>query len=472
MIDKKLLKSVSAAFLGQLLYIVLGLIGNIFLARLLSPHEIGQVGLVMVFISVSNIFVESGFGGALVQRLQVGEKEYSTIFIFNLLVSILMSVGIYCFSNSIANYYNNEELEYILKALSIIPIFNSFQITSNSKMVREMKFKRRATYKFISLFLGTSIAVGLAYLNYGVWAIVSLYVFTSFFLSLMLIIKERTFKRLIFDKTAFKELYSFGVNTASTNVINTFFNNIYQLILGKYFNLTTVGYFYQAKRLQDVSDTLFQIVLSNVFFSYLAKLQNDITAFKVEYYKIVKLVLIITSFTVSLLFLYAEEVIIILYGEKWIKASFFLQVLALSSFFYLQELVNKNIFKVFNKTQIILKLEIFKKIIQLITIAIGILYQSIELLLYGYLITSILSYYINYYISRKVISGFSKKELIYVIKIIGITVISTCLILVSFNIFNITGFYKIIFLPIFVFAQALLLQIFRLLDIKAYKNFI
>lgn len=464
--ENKLLKGVVAAFLGQLLYIVLGLLGNIILARILSPNDFGQVAIVMFFIVVSNVLVEGGFGGALIRKNNPSEKDYSTVFGFSFLMSLFLIAIILIFAVDIANYYSNPILREILQALCLVIFFNSFQVTSNARLVIEMRFKRRSIYKLLSLLLGTVISVILALQGYGLWALVFLNICSSFFLTLFLLIYERTFKKIEFSRDSFKSIYSFGVNTSIASIINVIFDNIYQIIIGRYFSILEVGFYYQAKKLQDVSDTLYNIIISNVLFSHLSKLQSDTVLFVKSYKKIVLIIAVISSISVGAIVLFSDLVILIMYGKKWIGASFYLQVLGIVSFFNLQELVNKNIFKVFNKTKRILYLEIIKKIIQSISIIIGLYLKDIEVLLCGYLVTAIISYLINYYFSRKVINAVSSYELNILLKIILISTAIIYIFLIFFQEMGISGFYKFLFFPIvvslqlFIFSKAISINVF------------
>lgn len=446
---KTLMSGVLWSFFGQFAYMLVGFIGNVFLARLLSPSEFGQVGIVMFFVLLAGVLSESGFSGALIRMKDVKEEDYSTIFIFNFLVSLVLFLVLILFSGTIAAFYNDFDLKYILIALSSILLINSFQIIQNAKLVREMKFKKRAIYKFVSLSLATIIALTMAFKGFGVWSIVTLQILSSFFLTLLYLIFEKRINKLVFNINSFREMYSFGLNTTLASVLNSVFENVYQLILGKYFSINQSGLYYQAKRLQDVPDSLFKIVSLNVVYSHLSKLQDDKKQFLATYSKIAIFSASIVGFTSSLAVLYADQIILNLYGEKWIESAFFLKLLAVSSFFYLQEIINRNIFKVFNQTQKILYLELIKKAIQLITILIGIYYLRIDYLIFGFMITSVVSYGINYFYSQKIIDNSHYLEILSVLKVVLISSITIGIIILSATFFKLTGNYMLFLFPLF-----------------------
>ncbi|MDB9954553.1 oligosaccharide flippase family protein [Flavobacteriaceae bacterium] len=452
------------AFMGQFFYILIGLLGNSILSKLLGPTSIGKLGVVMVFITVSCIIVEGGFGGALIQKNNAESKDYSTVFIFNLIVGLFFSLLLFFSSGFIASFYSEPLLSEILKVLCVVPLLLSFQVSSNARLVREMRFRERALYKLISLTATTLIAITMAYNGFGIWSYVFLIVMTPFLHSLILFVRVKSFRKLVFCKKSFNKMFSFGVNTSAVSLVNSIFNNIYQLILGKKFDMLSVGFFYQAKGLQDASDTMFQVVFGNVFFSHLSKLQDKKEQFKIEYRNILLIVLYAISLAVSFVFIYAEEIVLIIYNKEWLGLVFYLRMLSISSFFYLQEVVNWNIFKIFNKTIIMLKIEIFKKIIQASTILLGIYMNSIEVLLYGFLFTSIISLIISYLVSHKIIDIITKKELYCFFKIFSTSILLNSAIFFTISYFSLESVAKLLFLPLFLF--------FIIISIKHVKKYI
>lgn len=426
------LKNTFWAFFGQFGYMFLGLLGNIVLARLLSPDDFGQLGILMFFVLISNVLVESGFSGALIRKNDVDKDDYSTIFIFNLIISVLLYILLALSADSISIFYNSPPLSLMIYIIGLVLIFNSFQITQNARLVKEMRFKERSIYKFISLFLATVLSIYLAYQGFGIWSLIALQVLSSLFFTIILFFKVENAFHFKFSKNSFKEMYAFGLNTTLASVINTAFENSYQLILGKYFSLNLVGIYYQAKKLQDVPDTLYKNVILNVFYSQLSRYQSDVQLFKKKYLEITVYSTVLIGLSTLLVLSFSSELISLIYGEKWIESAFFLQLLAVASFFYLIEILNRNIFKIFNETKRILTLEIIKKIIQSVTIFIGIYYNSIEYLIVGYVITSFISLIMNYYFSSKILNGIDPREL----KVIFIILVLICLLYFSIYMIN------------------------------------
>src|SRR5690606_19396606 len=179
------------------------------------------------------------------------------------------------------------------------------------------------------------------------------------------------------------------------------------------------GYYFQAKKLSEIPVGIIKSTTLGVVFSALSNLQDDKEKFDYMYNNIIRVFTIIVGAICINIFLFSKEILFVLYGEKWLGADFYLKILALSSFFYMQEMFNRTLFKVFNQTKKIFILDIIKKCINLFSIILGVYYKSLELLMYGYLVTCILSYFINYYVSRTVYKSKAiLKEMIYTLKVI------------------------------------------------------
>lgn len=457
---RNIVTSLIWSIIGQFGYMVIGLGANIILARLLTPYEFGQVGIVMFFIIIAKVLTESGLSGALIRKKNASEEDFSTVFIFNLAISFILMFLLILSSSLIANFYNDKELKNILIASSSVLLINAFQITQTAKLVKELKYKQKGLYEFFAILIAAIIGVILAFNEYGVWSIVAMQIITAFMLTVFLWIFEGPLKKIEFSNKSFKALYKFGVNTTLASLLNTAFDNIYQLVLGKYFAISQTGLFFQAKKLQEVPVGLIKSTTLGVVFSSLSRLQDDLIQFNLLYKRIVTFFTIAVGLICLLIFYYAENIILLLYGAKWLEASFYMQILILASFFYIQEIFNRVIFKVFDRTEKILYLEIIKKTIQTLSILVGVVLLNIEILLYGFLITSILSYFINFHYSRKVQGDFTWYEIVLVLITIAISIVTVLIGILLKEYLQLEGYYSFWLLPILLFAYFTGIQIF------------
>lgn len=405
-------------FGGQVISTVILFVANIVLAKQLDPSDFGRMGIVLFFTTIFSVFTESGFGGALIRKPDTNRLDYSTVFVFNLIVSLFFIFLTILISPFIAKFYHDESLQNLLIASSLILLLNAFQITQNAKMIKLMRFNRIYIYTISSTILSTIISIYCAFLGFGVWSLVILQVGVVFFNTLFTNIFEGVFIQFKFSKNSFSELYAFGLNTTLASLIDKGFDNVYQLILAKNFSTIQTGFYYQAKKLIDAPGAVLNGVSQSVIFSALIKVQNDNK--KLNNFFIY--VLTIYSVTLGLFglitYCFGRDIILVVFGDKWLGSVFYLQILGFVSFFYIQELLLRVIFKVHNKTKLILFLEIIKKSIQTVTILIGLYFKDIEILIIGFLVSSFLGFLIYFFVAKNITKFDNMKGLVNIIKIV------------------------------------------------------
>jgi len=402
---------------GQLLTLIISLGTSMILTRHLSSDEFGQFAIVLFFISIANVLAESGLAGALVRKKNPTKEDYSTVFLFNFGVSIILFFIFYFLSGFVGEYYRDPKIGKILSITSIVLVTNSLHIVYHARLMNSLQFKRKSNYRFFSILLGSLIGIFAAFLGAGVWSLVIIQISISLILLSFFFIFEGRFPISQFSKTSINELWGFGVNTTLVSIINTAFDNLYSLIFAKYFSISQVGYFYQAKKLQDVPGGLVNIFSQSVLFSSLSKLQDSRMKFYELFNRINILLMIFLGFASVMLFVFAEEIIVVLFGDDWIKSSYYMRFLAVASTFFYSEMVNKVIFKVFNQTKKLLYLEIVKKCLLLVLIIYGVYISSIPFLMYSLIVSNFFSYTINYIVSRRILDIKGLGQLLPIIKI-------------------------------------------------------
>lgn len=440
------------------------LITNILLARLLGPEEFGIIGIILFFTTLANVFVKGGLGGALIRLPKATDSDLKTVFTFNLCVSVFAYLLLVVSSPAISSFYNEPRIKNVLIVAGLILFINAFQLVNNTLLIREMRFKQRSIYQLASAIISSLLAILSAYLGLGIWSLVILQLGNQFFMTLQLAIFESFYVKIGWSKSSFLQLYKFGVNTTIANLLNTAFNNIYQLVLGKYFSINQVGFFFQAKKLEQVPNNVLNSFAQNVLYSGLSKLQYDIPKFIKTYNRVVRVLSVMIGLLTVFTYLYGKEIILLLYGSKWLDAAFYLQLLIIASFFFMQENFNRVIFKVFDKTRQILILEIVKKSIHSISIILGVVYKDLTILLGGFVATNVISFLINYYYSRKIIKDYS--EIINLLKIVISGAIS--IFVINWYNTNLELEKYIVFtgIPILVIIYLGLLQLIKGFDLK------
>jgi len=451
---------------GQLISLIVVLISNIILARLLSPAEFGELAITMFFISIFNVFTDGGMAAALVRKQDKIQDDYSTVFTFNFIISLFFFIFSVCISGFISRYYKISTLKTTIIFASLILIISSFQTIQNVKLLQKLEFKKRSLINLTSTLLGVIVGLATAYyLRTGVFALVSIPVTTVIVQTILYNYYEGFYFKLKFKKSSFRELFGFGINTTMISVLNIGFNNVYQIIMGRIFSINQVGYFYQAQKLQDVPNNIVNNLSQSVFYSTLSKKQNKIEELVKIYQLISRTSLSLMGLAVIIFLFFGQDIILVLFGDKWVESAYYIKFLICGSLFYTQELINKIIFKIFNKTRILLKLEIFKKLVHTATLLIGIYTRSIEIFMYGFIATNIFSYSFNYYQTNKIIK-MGKDEIINFIKILMLISILSIINYYNYQ----TGLRSNLFSFCLIIIYCLSLNILNILKLKELKE--
>lgn len=468
-IKKAILKNSFWAIIGQFGSLIIALFANIWLARILSSEIFGQLGIIIFFISVFTVISEGGLSGALIRKTKISNEDYSTTFIFNLAVSVFCFLLILLFSDSISNYYQNPELKLPLLASGFILIFNALFMVQDTRLIYKMNFKRKSFYDITSALISSALGILLAYRSFGLWSLVILYLSRAFIKMSMLWIFEGFYFKLIFSKHSFKNLYGFGINTTLSSILNIAFDNIYQLIIGKIFTINQVGYYFQAKRLNDVIPSLFVAVNQGPFFSGISKTQENLSDFRKIYFNALGIILSILGLIMYIIIAFSDEMIVFILGERWISSASYLRYITVGSFFYVLENYNRVVFKSFDKTKILLFLEIVKKIIQSLSIVLGIYFKDMKVLLGGLIFSNFIGYLINLYYSKKIIQIKTHEEIFLVFKIIVISILTLFLHLKIKELLDINGFYFILLLIFDTLVYSMLLFLLRVLSFQQIR---
>jgi len=458
-ISKSLLKNSIWSVIGRFGYLIIVLITNIILARILEPQDFGQVAIVMFFITFSIIISESGLSGALVRKNNASDLDISTIFLFNFFTSSCLAIIIYSFSDLISEYYNNSDLSELLIFALLILLFSSLGNIQMTLLIKEMKFQLKSILEVIAILCGSIVAIILAINGFGKISIIWMYVINAVILTILMWIIVGPLKNYKFSLKSFKEFYKFGVNTTLSSVINAVFNNIYQLIFAKYFSMSVSGHYYQAKQLHDVPVNLLQSSIISVFYSALSKKQDDKKEFNGFYDVILNYYIVVVSLICSFIFLYSDLIVKLLLGNKWISAAVYLKLLIIAGLFYCIEVFYKNLLKVFNRTELILKIEMIKKIFQILTILFGFYSFNINFFIYGLILTNFLGMLVMC-IYGDVIRGVRNFNYMKFLLIIGFLSLFFDRVLIFFG----HDFLRIIFFIFFVFLYFCILKIFGLFD--------
>lgn len=373
------------------------------MARILEPSEFGLIGMITVFMALSSSLVDSGMTQSLIRTKNPDQTDYSTVFFFNMLMSILIYLVVFFCAPLIADFYEQPILKPIVRVYCISFIINAFSSVQMTRLTKEMNFKMQMMIALPSIILSGILGITLAYFDYGVWSLVWMGVLQSFFSSLQLWIRSGWTPTLVFSKVKFKEHFKFGYNLALSGILNTIFANIYQIIIGKFFLASQVGFFTRANNFKQLPVNNISSVLNKVTYPLFASINDDNVRLKRVYKQIMQSVIYVLAPVLIYMGVLAEPLFRFLFTAKWLPAVPYFQILCITGILYPIHSYNLSILKIKGRSDLFLRLEIIKKI--LITIAIVVsLKFGIMGLIWSQVVTNFLAFFINSYYSGKYIN--------------------------------------------------------------------
>lgn len=375
---------------------------SILIARLLLPSDYGVVAMLNIFLAVSNTFIDSGFGTALIRKIDRTETDFCTVFYFNIVVSAFFYAVLWFASPYIASFYGVPLLEDITKVVALTLVFSSFSGIQNAQLSIAIDFKTRAKISVIVTVLTGAVGLWMAYNGYGVWALVVQSVFSSLLRSALLWFYVRWMPKLIFSWKSFREMFSFGSKLLASALLDTTYNNIYPLVIGKFFSPATLGVYARAEGLAQYPSSNITSVLQGVTFPVLSSIQNEPERLANAYKRFLRLSAFVVFPLMVGLAAVADPLIRLMLTDKWEGAIYLLQIVCFSMMWYPIHAINLSILQVKGRSDFFLKLEIIKKIqgviILCVTVPLGIVAMC-----YGRIVSSLLSLAYNTYYTKRLI---------------------------------------------------------------------
>lgn len=415
----------------------------IILARLLEPSDFGLIAMIMVIVGIATIFSDIGLGGALIQRRRVLQIHYSSVFFFNISAGFILTLLTFFSSTFIADFYNNTQLIPIVQVMSSLFVISSFHALQGVILRKELNYKLLTQINLIASLSSGAIGVVLAFLGYGVWSLVAQILSRELITNMVIWKKTSWIPSLSFSFKALKQLWGYGFNMFLAGVIDTIYEKLDYMIIGKLFSPATLGFFHQAKQLNLFVIKYSSGSLMSVLFPVLSKIQKDIAHFRRVVIKSLGVICFVSFLLLGELYVTADELIVGLFGDKWEASVYYFKILALSGFAYPVSALMVNILSSRGKSKDFLKLEVYKKIIQSINLYVLYLY-GIDVFLYGLIITSILGTSLNI----KFASNEIGLSFLSIVRPIIISAVVTAMVIVSIlfitSFINLNDFFMIV----------------------------
>ena len=364
------------------------------LARLLSPADFGLIGMVMVFSALSFVLVESGFGLALVRKKDANEKDYNTIFYFNIFTSLLLYTILFFSAPAIAEFFKQAQLVFIGRVIFLAILFNALYLVPFVQLGKVMDYKTIAKVNLISTTLSGIFGAALAFMQYGVWALVAQQVLYHFFRMICFHLFVKWKPKAIFSFQVIREFWKFTIHLLGTSILNVLFNNLYVLLLSRYYPIKQVGYYSQANKLSETFNFSFQAILVGSTYSLFAQIQDNDERFRHIFRQIVQKVSIVTFPIMLVLISIAKPFIFVLLSVKWMEAVPYFQLLCLASLFAPLFVLNTNALNARGESKLTFTVEIIKKALIILSVIIC-FHFGINTMLWGYVMANFVSYLIS-----------------------------------------------------------------------------
>lgn len=409
-VKSKLIHGVAWNFIEKLLVKAASFAIGVILARLLSPSDYGLMGMLAIFLSVSSVFIEGGFAKALIQRQNCQDIDYSTAFVTNVSLSLVIYVVLFLTAPLIADFYDEPILIPLTRVLALTIVLGSFNIVQRAKLMANVDFKSLAQINVMSILVTGAIGIGMAYQGFGVWALVGQAVGSTLFLIFIFPFYSKWKPSLRFSKESFSHLFGFGSKLMITGVYSVIFNNIATFCIGKVYKSKELGYYTRGSQFSDLISFTVNDVLGTVTFPVLSELQNDRDRLVAVYRKSLFVTAMIIFPVMVLCALLAYPLVLILLTEKWLPCVVLMQWLCLARMFTPLSALNMNILNAVGRSDLFMKLDFSKAPLTIIILAITIPI-SVKAIVIGSFVDSVLCFFINAYLPGRMFGYGAWKQL-------------------------------------------------------------
>lgn len=373
---------------------------GLILARLLTPDDYGLIGIVTIFTMICECFVRAGFGTALIRKKDATEDDYSTVFVCNLFTSLFLYFVLFLSAPLIASFFHRDELISLVRVSSLGMIVSSFSIVQSTRLTKRIDFKSQTKVTIAAAIIRSIVGLIMAFSGLGVWAIVGQSLSGNISSTAFLCYINRWMPRFHFSKSSFKYLFSFGSKLLISDIITTIWNQVYSFVIGRCYKPAVLGQYTRAKMFDGLLSSNLTVVVQRVTFPVLSELQDDKARLKEGYRRVIRATMLVSFLGSLMMASVAKPMMIVLVGEQWIEASYYLQIVLFSTMLFPLHSINLNMLLVLGRSDLFLKLDIIKKIIAVIPILLGI-FIGIYWMLISSVVVGLVHYYINTYYSGK-----------------------------------------------------------------------
>ena len=401
-IRKQFISGVAWSTLSRFSSLGIQFVVTLILARLLDPSDFGVIGMLSIFMAVSQILLDSGFGDALIQKESKSDIEYSSVFYLNILIGVLCYSLLFLVSPLLDDFYHMENLHTYSRILFLVIPINAIGLIQRVQLRQELAFKKIAIIEISSALISGIVGVFLAYLQFGVYALICQMLIVNICRTSFTILFRRWHPSFVFSLNALKPLFSYGLNLTITGLLTVIFNNIHALLIGRFYNPQSVGYYNQAKQYEQLSSNTLTDIVMGVSFPTLVRFKDNEDKLKEFYKKIIELVVFLVVPLMCFLYVVSDQLLVLLLTEKWLPASVFFKILCIYGITFPLHQINGNVIKVKGESRKYLCIELFRRVLLLLSIIVT-LNISIIAMLYGQIIAMFFVIIASMYVSGSLV---------------------------------------------------------------------
>lgn len=381
----------------------------IVMARLLTPHDYGLIGMLAIFIAVAQSLIDSGFSQALIRKQDRTEVDNNTVFYFNIVVSALLYLILYVSAPLVADFYNTPQLCSVMRVVCLSIIFNSLAVVQRALLTIKIDFKTQAKAALTAAVTSGVVGITMAYHGFGVWSLVTQQLFNLGINTSLLWLLSKWRPKRLYSWQSFHELFAFGSKLLASGLLDTLYRNIYPIVIGKLFSASSLGHYSRAHQFAEFPSSNLTGIMQRVTYPVLCSIQEDDKRLEKVYRKFLKLSAFIIFPMMLGLSAVARPFIRVAIGEQWEFCAVLLQIICFSMMWYPIHAINLNLLQVKGRSDLFLRLEIIKKILGISVLCVTAPF-GLVCMCYGQIFNSIVALVINTYYTGKLIHiGFLKQ---------------------------------------------------------------
>lgn len=376
---------------------------SIVLARILAPEDYGMVALIMVFTAILQVFVDSGLGTALIQKKDVDDLDFSSVFFFNFVVCIILYGGLFIVAPFIARFYENDDLVSVIRVIGLTIVVSGVKGIQQSYVSRNMMFKRFFFSALGGTIFSAVLGIAMAYAGAGVWALVAQQLSNTMIDTLILWITVKWRPKLLFSWNRLKGLLNYGWKLLISALLDTVYNNLRSLIIGKIYTSSDLAFYNQGDKFPNVIVSNINSSIDSVLLPTMSSVQDNPKRVKEMTRRAMKISVYVMAPLMMGLAFCATPIVRLVLTDKWLPCVPFLRVFCITYMFWPVHTANLNAIKALGRSDLFLKLEIVKKIVGVIALFTT-MNISVEAMAYSLLVVSVLGQIINSWPNRKLLN--------------------------------------------------------------------